>query len=135
MEKKGVSLDRGMLEKLVPLYRERSANLVELAEDMALYQPGADVECEEKAAKSLTDEGKGHIAALRGIFAGLAEFDEASLEAAIHEYVEKGGLKFKQVGPPLRAALIGRAGGPSVHLTLCALGREESLRRLDRVLA
>lgn len=66
MEKKGVSLDRGMLEKLVPLYRERSANLVELAEDMALYQPGADVECEEKAAKSLTDEGKGHIAALRG---------------------------------------------------------------------
>ena len=135
MEKKGVSLDRGMLEKLVPLYRERSANLVELAEDMALYQPGADVECEEKAAKSLTDEGKGHIAALRGIFAGLAEFDEASLEAAIHEYVEKGGLKFKQVGPPLRTALIGRAGGPSVHLTLCALGREESLRRLDRVLA
>lgn len=122
------------LEALVPLYQERAANLRDMAASMAVYFQDADsMTIEDKAAKSLNDEGKAQIASLRGVFAALPDFAPETLEQAIHTYVEQGGLKFKQVGPPLRAALIGQAGGPSVHLTLAALGREESLKRMDKV--
>ena len=121
------------LEALVPLYRERAANLKDMAAALTVYFQDADsLECEEKAAKSLNDEGRARVADLRGVFAELSNFEPETLEQTIHEYVERGGLKFKQVGPPLRAALIGQSGGPSVHLILAALGREESLKRLDK---
>ena len=62
----------------------------------------------------------------------MPEFNGEALDALLHEYVAKGGLKFKQVGPPLRSALTGLAGGPSVHDVMAALGREESLKRIER---
>jgi len=53
----------------------------------------------------------------------------------VHDYVEQGGLKFKQVGPPLRAALVGAMGGPALPEIMEFLGRAETLARLDRAVA
>ncbi|MCH5277150.1 MAG: glutamate--tRNA ligase [Desulfovibrionaceae bacterium] len=129
----GFDVPASRLEELAPLYRERAANLKDMAAALCPYfQDAGSLSCEEKAAKSLTGEGRAQVAAVRRVLAELPDFEPETLEKAIHEYVERGGLKFKQVGPPLRAALIGQSGGPSVHLILAALGRAESLKRLDR---
>lgn len=125
-------LSQERLELMVPLYQERVANLKELAQALTVLLPAAKpLPCEEKAAKALTEEGKAHVQALRELLATVADFGPESLEALIHGYVEGNGLKFKQVGPPLRAALTGQAGGPSLHLILNVIGREESLKRLN----
>ncbi len=118
------------LRDIIPLYQDRVGNLKVLAASLTILEPGHCPPCEEKAAKSLNDEGKAHVAALARCFAALDDFSAQALEAAIHGYVEEGGLKFKQVGPPLRAALTGQSGGPSLHLIIHALGREETLARM-----
>ncbi len=133
--KLGFEASEDRLAELVPLYQERAANLKDLAKSLTLLLQDADaLVCEDKAARSLTPEAKAHLAALCAEFEGLA-FEPAALEASIHSYVEGNGLAFKQVGPPLRAALIGQSGGPSVHALLAALGREQSLLRLRRAIA
>lgn len=129
----GQNLHMQSLEGAVALYRERATSLVELA---AAVQPmllsAADLTFDPAAtAKALKDNAVQHVAALRERFAAVQHFDTASLEAAMHDYVEQGGLKFKQVGPALRLALTGSLGGPHLPDVMVLLGRDETLARLD----
>ena len=82
--------------------------------------------------KALNVDGKHQLSVLHDLIAEMPEFTAEALDTLLHDYVAKGGLKFKQVGPPLRSALTGLAGGPSVHDVMAALGREESLARIKR---
>jgi glutamyl-tRNA synthetase len=120
--------------ELVPLYRERAANLVELAKNMRpLLCTAQNLEYDPKAvAVALNDEGKTQIAALRPLLAAATDFSAPALERCIHAYIENNGLTFKKVAPPLRVALTGLSGGPSLPDILQALGRAESLARLDK---
>ncbi|MEG2172651.1 MAG: glutamate--tRNA ligase [Desulfovibrionaceae bacterium] len=125
------------LEGAVGLYRERANSLVELAAAVqSLLVTAADLVFDPAAkAKALKDNALTHVAALRAAFAVLTPFDAPTLEACMHTYVEQGGFKFKQVGPPVRLALTGSLGGPHLPDVMALLGREESLARLDALCA
>lgn len=127
-----VSGDR--LARLMPLYQERAVDLKDLASSVAvLLCPAAELIYDEAAVKkALTPEGRGHVAALRCVFAALPEFETGALETALQKYVADAGVKFKHVGPPLRAALLGSLSGPHLPDVMAALGRDETLARLDR---
>ncbi|MBO4318564.1 MAG: glutamate--tRNA ligase [Mailhella sp.] len=133
IEELGCAVDEGKLRALLPLYRERSPDLKKMAEDVLPYFVKAeDLVIEDKAMKALGPEGKEQLGILHGVIAAVPEFTAAELETVIHDYAEEKGLKFKLVGPPLRSALLGKAGGPSVHDIMAVLGREESLARIKR---
>jgi glutamyl-tRNA synthetase len=125
------------LQELVPLYRERAAHLVDLAKNMhPLLCTAQELEYDPKAlATSLNDEGKAQLAVLRPLLADATDFSAQTLEKRIHAHIETNGLTFKKVAPPLRVALTGVSGGPSLPDILQALGRTESLARLDRIIA
>lgn len=128
---KSWAVDR--LEGAVNLYRERATSLVELAAAVQpLLLPAQDLEFDAAiTAKALKDDGLKHVQALAKVFAQAQPFDAPTLEACLHAYVEQGGFKFKQVGPPLRLALSGSLGGPHLPDIMALLGREESLARLE----
>ena len=123
-----------VIEPLLPLFRERASNLVELARALPMVLNHADsLEYDPAAvAKALTAEGRTHVAGVRELLAAVAEFSRESAERVIHDYVESKGIKFKQIGPPLRVALTGRLGGPGLPDVMAAIGREDTLARLDR---
>jgi glutamyl-tRNA synthetase len=123
------------LRECVPLYRERAANLVALANNMRpLPCTAQELEYAPKALAALNEEGKARLAALRPLLASAADFSAPALEKLLHAHAEACGLAFKKLGPPLRAALTGVSGGPSLPDILQALGRAEILARLDRLL-
>ena len=80
----------------------------------------------------LTDEGRAQLCALHDVFAALPDFDPATLDTALNSYVAGNGLKFKQVGPPLRVALLGNQSGPHLPDLMAVMGRERVLSRLER---
>ena len=93
----------------------------------------ADLEYAEKdAAKHLTDGGKAHLRALAAIFAACEPFTAENIEAALNAYVADNGLKFKEVAPPLRTALMGFMGGSHLNEIMAFLGRDETLARLAK---
>lgn len=122
------------IERFLPLFRERATDLVNLAQSMQIVLNSAQtLPYDAKAvAKALTPEGKNHVRAMRERLAALQDFSRENAEQAIHNYVESQGIKFKQLGPPLRVALTGCTGGPGLPDVMVTIGKEDTLARLDR---
>ena len=125
---------RERLESLCVMFRERANNLKALAESFRplLVSAAELVYVEKDAAKHFTDAGKTHLRALAEIFKACEPFSAEALEAALDAYVADNGLKFKEVAPPLRTALMGFMGGSHLNEIMAFLGREETLARLAR---
>lgn len=133
----GLPSDTATLEKFAPLFQSRATNLVDLAAQLRLVlTPAGDLPYDQTAVeKNLTAEGKGHVKALRDLFAALPAFTHEPIHEALNAYVNDNGLKFKQVGPPLRVTLLGSMGGPDLSELMEKLGKEESLARLNRAIS
>lgn len=136
-KERGLPDDLSILEKFAPLFQSRATNLADLAAQLKhALTPAAALAYDESAvAKNLGDEGKAHVKALRDVFAALADFGREPIHEALNAYVNDNGLKFKQVGPPLRVALLGGMGGPDLSELMEKLGKDESLARLDRAVS
>jgi glutamyl-tRNA synthetase len=61
-------------------------------------------------------------------------FAVESLESALGKLVEELGVKPKEVYQPIRVALTGKTVSPGIFESLWALGREESLSRVEKAL-
>ena len=61
-------------------------------------------------------------------------FDPASIEAALSPVVERSGRNAKALYQPIRVAITGTTVSPGIFDSLAALGRDESLRRVEEAL-
>ena len=74
------------------------------------------------------------IGRLRDRLKLFASWDVFALEAELKAFAEEEAVGFGKIGPAVRAALTGDGVSPDIAKTLAALGREESLGRLDDAL-
>jgi glutamyl-tRNA synthetase len=113
--------------------KQRARTLAELAEAAAFYVRPRPVAPDEKAAKAL--EAGEVRAALGGLAAGalraVEPWEEATLEAACRAVAAERGLGFGKLAQGLRAALTGAAVSPGLFEVMRALGRAETLGRLE----
>ena len=58
-----------------------------------------------------------------------------ALEAAVNAWLEKDGLKLKDVAQPARVALTGKTASPGLYEMMEVLGKDVVLARLDRAIA
>jgi glutamyl-tRNA synthetase len=61
-------------------------------------------------------------------------FDSAAIEAALGRVVERSGRGAKAVYQPIRVAITGTTVSPGIFDSLAALGRDESLARIEEAL-
>lgn len=122
------------LATLCHMFQERASDLVQLAESFRpLLVPAQELEYLEKDAKKhLNPEAAIHLREFAKILESLPSCDRETIEAALNNYVASGNLKFKQVAPPLRTALMGFMGGSHLNEIMEFLGREESVTRLKK---
>ena len=128
--------DSCLILRCIPLVQPRATTLADMAEQLRpLLTKAAHLAYDQEAlAKMLSEEGRGYVRELKEGLAALATFDREAVQSCIHGYVEEKGVKFKALGPPLRLSLLGSNGGPDLADVMAALGRDESLARLDRAL-
>ncbi len=121
------------LDRALGLYRERVANLNELADALRPFvqTPHPAVEL---LAQHLNDNVRSALATLRAKFVDLA-WEAPALSAAIKETIGAHAMKMPQLAIPLRVVLLGQPQSPAIDAVLEVLGREAVCERIDRILA
>jgi glutamyl-tRNA synthetase len=75
-----------------------------------------------------------HLRAVRDNLANATTWDVVEIEAALRALVDDLGVKPKEIFQPLRVALTGTTVSPGIFESVAALGRDETLSRVDRAL-
>jgi glutamyl-tRNA synthetase len=84
--------------------------------------------------KVMTDGASDRLRRAREALAEVEPFDVAGVEAALRGVVEELDVKPKLVFQPVRVAIAGTTTSPGIFESVAALGREETLARVDGAL-
>ena len=86
-------------------------------------------------AKVMTDGAPDRLRRAREALADLEPFTPERVEAALRAVVDELGVKPKEVFQPVRVAISGTTVSPGIFESVAALGRDETLARIDAALA
>lgn len=122
--------DRVKLTPVLPLLKDRSKKLSDVVEK-AHFILGSRPFTPDASAEILLDSVS--LGILKELTAALqhATWSHDGLETCLKEFAQANDLKLGKIAQPLRAALTGRTVSPSVFDMMAALGKEESLGRLQ----
>jgi glutamyl-tRNA synthetase len=123
--------DPALVRAAAPLVQERIQTLREGAEMLA-FLFAADVVMEPSAVGKHLDEGG--LSVLRRAITALTDVDWTveAIERALHAaLVDDLGLKPRNAYTPVRVAVTGRTVSPPLFESICLLGRERTLARLE----
>jgi glutamyl-tRNA synthetase len=89
----------------------------------------------DKARDLLTEETRRRLGRLREAYAAASDWTVPGLEALNRGFAESEGVGLGKIGPALRAVLSGGSPAPDLAGALVALGKDESLGRMDDALS
>jgi glutamyl-tRNA synthetase len=135
---RGVNLDETAttrLRRAIPLVKDGAQTLLQLADLTLFVLATRPVTIPEKGAKLLTEETRERLGRLRDRLAQIApDWSADSLLAELRAFADAEGVGLGKFGPALRMVLGGEAAVPDLASAMTALGRAESLDRLDDAL-
>ncbi|SOH93608.1 glutamyl-tRNA synthetase [Monaibacterium marinum] len=125
---------RAKLTVAMPALKDRAKKIPDLLEMGHYLLTARPIEMDEKAAAQINDVSRGMLERLT-VRLRNANWSHNDLEAAIKAFAGEEELKLGKVMQPMRSVLTGRSTSPSIFDVLVHLGREESLARIDDMLA
>jgi glutamyl-tRNA synthetase len=126
-------LDREVPHAAVEIAQEKMQTLAEFWPLAAfLVEPQAT---DEKAWTKVMGDGAGErLAAARAAIAATEPFDAETLESRLKPLVEELGVKPRELYQPIRVAISGSTISPGIFESVAALGKDETLARIDDAL-
>ena len=121
---------KARLAPALPALKAKAKTLPALLEQGHFALVSRPLAVEDKAAAALDTVSRSILAELTAALQH-ASWDRDDLEAAAKQIGLSHGLGLGKIAAPLRAALAGRSSTPSVFDMMLALGREETLARLQ----
>jgi len=120
---------------IIELHQKRARTLKELAEQITFYFDD-EVEYDAEAAKKHLkgDDLADRLRELREVLGATEPFDVVATEKNLRELAEKRGVGAAKLIHPLRLALTGKGASPPIFDVAVVLGKERTLKRLDRLI-
>ncbi len=123
------SIDSNLLKKSIEIHRERASHLTSLAKDM-VYMFEYQKPSLEDFEKHINDEAFRLIKSFRASLINIDWIKEA-IHNVMTEVVTSHAVKYPKLAMPLRILLTGTSQSPSIDGVITALGRDETLKRLN----
>jgi len=130
----GQAIDKEWLSKAVVTLQERSKTLEELAGSLRFYITDF-VEYNQKAKEKFLNEK--NLPYLIEVFESLRSLDNfvaPDIENVFKLIVEKNNIKLGNVAQPVRVAVTGKTESPGIFEVLEVVGKEKTLRRIERAI-
>jgi glutamyl-tRNA synthetase len=128
-------IDRDLLQRAMPVLKVRAADINELATNATFFFKARPLVMDDGATTLLTPDARAMLTRLHAALDALAAWDTETIEAAVREVADAGGVKLGAAAQPLRAALTGSRTSPGIFDVLALLGRDESLGRIKDQMA
>jgi glutamyl-tRNA synthetase len=122
------------LSRAIPLVKEGAKTTLELADLTLFALKPRPVQLADKDKGRLTEEVKARLGRLSDMLAAAADWTSPAMHELLKSFADAEG-GFGKFGPALRPILAAGAVAPDLASALCALGREESLGRIEDALS
>nr|WP_310789114.1 glutamate--tRNA ligase [uncultured Alistipes sp.] len=134
LKAKGVDAPAAKTARVIALIKQR-ATFVSDFWNLTSFMFVAPEQYDPKStAKFWKGENPTRIAALRTLLAGIDDFSKENTEKIVFEWIAQNEYPMGQVMNSFRLAIVGTSSGPSI-LDICKIiGKEETLRRIDKAL-
>jgi glutamyl/glutaminyl-tRNA synthetase len=110
---------------------DETSRFLFMPDDSIIYDPDAA----EKVLRKNSNQGLMALQAVLVILRNVPDWTHASIETAINEYCQQQNLGLGKVAQPLRVALSGNTISPPIFDSLVFLGKEKTLKRIERCMA
>lgn len=126
-----VADEADLLLRTMPHLKTRAKDLNALTDSSLFLFRARPITLDDKASALLEGDGRLRLETARGVFAGVGNWAASDIEGALRDVAETSGVGLGKYAQPVRAALTGTTTSPGIFEVLEALGRDESLGRLD----
>ena len=126
---------RPRLEMAIPLVKEGAKTILDLADLTAFALKERPLTLDSKGAALLTEETRGRLSRLEATLGHEGDWTRDSLALTLKTFAAADGVGLGAFGQALRAVLSGGASAPDLASALAALGKTESLGRIDDALS
>jgi glutamyl-tRNA synthetase len=137
LRERGVDPSKGGpgLAAVVTTLQERARTMLELADGALFYYRSEVVYDEDAAAKQFSTAAVTKLEAFHARLSTCEDVSSAGIESLFKEFCTVHGIKMGQIGPVVRVALCGGTTSPAIYDVIAVLGRNETLRRLERAIS
>jgi glutamyl-tRNA synthetase len=127
-------VDRELLEGAVAISQEKIQTLADFWPLSRFFFTGVT---EDAAARErwLGERGVSVLGDARAELSSAPSFEVEAVQTALAQVIERHDAKPREVYQPVRVAIAGTTVSPGIFESVALLGREETLRRIDLVLA
>ena len=120
---------------VTPMVKEGAKTIRDLTDLSQFALKRRPLELDPKGVALLSDEMRALLARLMAALRTQDDWTPASLTAALRAFAAAEGVGLGKFGAPLRAVLSGGSPAPDLAGALTALGKSESLGRLEDALS
>ena len=132
LDKKGIKADLKYLSRVVSLVRERMVFPQDLWEQAVYFFQAPETYEPQMLKKVWKSETPAIMEDTRELLLQAIEFGSVYLESLIKQYVEEKQIGFGRVMAPLRLLVVGSGVGPHLFDIMEMIGKDETIRRIDR---
>ena len=135
LKSNGIEVSDERAGKAAEIMKERMTLTTDMW-DLTSFFFVAPAEYEEKLAKKQwKGDNPAMLKELRGVLEAIDDFSKENTESVVRAWIERRELGLGQVMNTLRLALVGAGKGPGMFDVTEFLGKEETLKRIDAIIA
>jgi glutamyl-tRNA synthetase len=130
----GVVTNKELLVKVVALIKDRCTLLPDFWEQGHFFFETPELKEKGAILEKWNDQKQQFFTAWAAELANAATWNQADMEASFNEHATKHGLKKGELMLPFRIMLVGGKYGPGVFAIAELIGKEETLKRINKAL-
>jgi glutamyl-tRNA synthetase len=134
LNEKGISVAHERLIIIVSLIKER-ANFVSEFWEMSDFFFQAPTSYDEKATKNWKEETPILLNQLIVVLNSIQDFSSLNIETVVKDWMTENEIGMGKVMQPLRLSLVGALKGPHLFDIVELIGKEETIKRLEKAIA
>lgn len=134
LKEMGIEKDLSYVQKIVSLVKER-ANFVSDFWELSDYFFVAPTYYDEKGAKNWKEETPNLMQQLISVLENIGDFTSVNIETIVKDWMTKNEIGMGKVMQPFRLSLVGALKGPHLFDIVELIGKDETIKRLEKAIA